>query len=283
MREGRLPNVLIIGAMKSGTTSLHGYLHEHPEIFMAEKKELFYWHRDDYLERLDDYKRHFPVSAVRRGESSVSYTIYPLYPHVPERIGSLLPEIRLIYVVRDPIARIISQYVHEWSDHREYRPLDEALRAPDDPRHPYVAPSRYATQLGRYLAHFDRSQMLIVDQSDLLHNRRATLSSVFDFLGVDSSFDTPRFDAVSNTRGDQRRPPKLLADIRHSRLVSGSLNRLPPSVSDAFVSTAERLVARKHASPRLTNQTRGRLIEALRDEIRDFRDMTGRPFADWSV
>ena len=118
-----LPNLLIIGAAKCGTTSLHAYLDQHPDVFMArpgpdsrgEKEMRFFW-RDDWYERLDWYQEQFDPRARVRGEATPSYAHYPYLRDVPRRIHSLVPDARFIYIVRDPIERIVAHWVQARAD-----------------------------------------------------------------------------------------------------------------------------------------------------------------------
>src|SRR5688500_3515585 len=97
----RLPTFITIGAAKSGTTSLHYYLDQHPEISMSSPKETNFFERSDAAESLDEYQLHFRAGFPARGESSVHYTCFPTIPDVQERIASALPDVKLIYIVRD--------------------------------------------------------------------------------------------------------------------------------------------------------------------------------------
>ena len=134
-----LPNLLIIGAAKCGTTSLHFYLDQHPDVFMARphdshwgQKEMRLFWRDDWRERLEWYEQHFDPSAPVRGEATPSYTHYPFLPDVPRRIHSIIPEAKLIYIVRDPIDRIVAHWAQTQED-GDRTPLEEALADYDRP------------------------------------------------------------------------------------------------------------------------------------------------------
>jgi len=101
---------------------------------------------------------------------------------------AVLPEAKLIYMVRDPIDRMLSQYLHGRTKGLELRPIEEALADPGLEATTYVAQGRYHLQLSRYLEHYPRESVLVVAQEDLLRNRRRTLRRIFAFLDVDSSF-----------------------------------------------------------------------------------------------
>jgi len=112
-KKGNLPNLIIIGAMKCATTSLHYYLNLHPQISMSEEKELdFFIHKNNWHKGIEWYKTNFTGNASVYGESSPNYTKYPFFNGVPERMHAVVPDAKLIYVVRDPIERIISHYIH---------------------------------------------------------------------------------------------------------------------------------------------------------------------------
>src|SRR5881398_2677233 len=104
-----LPNLLVIGASKCGTTSLHHYLGLHPEIGMSRVKELHYFVEEPTESSLRWYASQFPDAPVR-GESSPSYTQRHRSPLVAARIARVLPDVKLVYIVRDPVERLLSSY-----------------------------------------------------------------------------------------------------------------------------------------------------------------------------
>jgi hypothetical protein len=161
-----LPNLIIIGAQKCATTSLHYYLSIHPQICMSREKELnFFIFERNWHKEIKWYKSNFVKKAKISGESSPGYTSYPFFDGVPERMYSVVPKAKLIYIVRDPIDRIISHYIHQYSAGLENRKLSDALKGFDNNR--YVCRSKYYTQLEQYLKYFERSRILIITQEDL--------------------------------------------------------------------------------------------------------------------
>ena len=184
-RAGRLPDFLVIGAMKAGTTSLFEYLAAHPQVFMPPLKEMDFFVRElNWRRGLGWYRRQFrgagpEMTAV--GEASPSYTKYPLYDGVAERIATHLPEARLIYLLRDPIERIRSHYDHRRLVGSEHDPIEVAVTR--DPS--YLDGSRYAMQIERYLQWFPRERMLIVTSEDLRSQREAAMRRIYGFIGAD--------------------------------------------------------------------------------------------------
>src|SRR3954451_8477086 len=199
-----LPNLIVIGAAKCGTTSLHEYLALHPQIAMSANKELNFFTRDDWRSQVDWYAEQFADAPVR-GESSPGYTLAPFLPSVADRIHELLPDARLVYLVRDPVDRAVANYTELVMHRLETRGVDEALTDFDDVANPHLCGSRFGSQVERFLRHFDRSRLLVLDQADLLRERQATLRKVFEFLGVDADFDSPGFERTHNTRASKVR------------------------------------------------------------------------------
>jgi hypothetical protein len=203
-RARPLPDFLVIGAQKAGTTALYAYLREHPAITGPSWKEVSYFDRH-YARGEAWYRGNFPNLARARGklvgEASPSYLFHPLGP---ERVRALLPEARLVALVRNPVDRALSQHNHEVALGREKLSFEEALDAEEerlrgeeeklvaDPRyfsrewwsHAYKARGRYAEQLERWLAVFPREQLLIVPSEDLGAEPAQTYARVAEFLGA---------------------------------------------------------------------------------------------------
>ncbi len=183
---GPLPTFLIIGAMKAGTTSLWRELRRHPDVFVPEAKEIqFFSDKRKFGTGLDAYRSLFADAGGRTaiGEASTGYTKFPRPEDVASRIATALPEVRLVYLVREPLARIRSHYLHSVHKGREVRTIDEAVRAAPA----YLAVSRYRTQIDQYLAVFPRDRLLVITTEDLRSRRADTLSQVFAHIGVEPS------------------------------------------------------------------------------------------------
>jgi hypothetical protein len=207
-----LPNLVVIGAMKCGTSALHRYLGLHPEIEMSRPKELNFffgslsgpagrgsepeqwvegnWHRGPAW-----YARHFSSKAPVRGESSPGYTS-PSHTGVAERMRALVPGAKLVYLVRDPVERAISQYRHHCDQGTEKRSLEEALC---DLGSQYLSRGLYYQRLEPFLRAFPRSQIAIVSREELLSDRQNTLRRLFGFVGVDEDFWTGALNILWRT------------------------------------------------------------------------------------
>ncbi len=221
-----LPDFLLIGAQKAGTTSLYAYLVAHPDVRAAARKEVHYfdlgftrgaelgegWYRSMFplRARLALEQRATHGGPVLTGEASPYYLFHPM---APQRAAALVPDARLLVLVRDPVERAWSHYRHEVAAGRE--PLDlaaaldaepqrlagaeEDLRAGVDSeptrahrRFAYVGRGRYAEQLCAWLGHFPRDQVLVLTAEDLFERPEPTWQAAVDFLGL-RAVPPPRF------------------------------------------------------------------------------------------
>lgn len=205
-----LPNFLIVGAAKSGTSSLDYYLSQHPEIYIPRKKEAHYFSIPSFpiafrgpgdegmneytIRSRSDYEQLF--SHVREekavGESSVFYLYYP---GTAERIREEIPDAKILIILRNPVDRAFSAYMHLIRDEREHLPLDQALAAEAsrkemdyEPMWLYQELGFYSEQVQRYLEVFGPSQVKVVVFEDFIARPQAVLKDVFQFLNVDSEF-----------------------------------------------------------------------------------------------
>lgn len=181
-----VPDFIIIGAMKCATSTLHEQLARQPGIFMSTPKEPNFFSNDDvYARGWDWYRGLFAQGAAARlrGESSTHYTKLPTYPNTVDRIRRHLPGAKFIYLMRHPIDRLISQYVHEWTEHVVKCSIDDAL----DRRPELIAYSRYAMQLAPYFDAFGRERVLPVFFERLKERPQAELERICRFLGYDGA------------------------------------------------------------------------------------------------
>ncbi len=201
-----LPNLIVIGAAKCGTTALHRYLAAHPEIAMSPRKELMLFGGNRWIERLGWYADQFDGTRAVRGESSPSYSMDPFIPHVVEQMEVVLPEdAKFVYVVGDPIPRVVAHWGEQHGLGNDERSLVDALRDLDPRTNPYVAASRY----GHHLGLFGPARVHVIDQADLRDDRRTTLRALFAFIGVDESFWIDAFEHEHNTATTKVARPDL--------------------------------------------------------------------------
>jgi Sulfotransferase domain len=202
-----MPDFIVIGAQKSGSTSLYWNLCEHPHVMSAKKKEIHYfdirsgrglwWYRANFPSSLAKAARRLrqgpPISA---GEAS-PYYLY--HPKVPQRIGKVLPDVRLIAILRDPVERAISHYHMSHRRGHDLRPIEEAL-LPDESepvdavtfdehggphqRLSYLGRGRYAEQLERWFAVFPREQLMILETASYSRSGGEGFARVLEYIGM---------------------------------------------------------------------------------------------------
>lgn len=269
-----LPNLFLIGAAKSGTSSLHHYLDQHPAVSMSTDKEPHIFAQANWREHLTRYGDLLDAGAPVRGDGSTNYAKYPTFGDVAARIAETVPGARIIYVVREPIGRTVAHYVENVSAGLESRPMLEALQDFDDPRNTYVWTSRYATQIEQYLEHYPRERVLVLDQEDLLSRRAETMRKVFAFLGVDEDFRSDAFDAMLNTRNTKRRISEMGARLQESR-AADLARKVPPRWRAPFMRSAFHLFSRQVRRPELDAGLEQRLADLYAAEAERFSALTG--------
>ncbi len=281
MARFQLPNLVVIGAQKCGTTSLHYYLSLHPQISMAGSKELnFFLAERNWPRGVEWYRSHFTRATAVRGESSPGYTNHPWFPGVPRRMAAILPDARLIYLVRDPIQRIVSQYVHLLAMGTEERSLDAVL-ADVSHANRYVTRSLYHWQLQQYLPFYPLEQILIVPAEDLLHHRHETLQRVFAFLSVEPDFTSSGFGRVKFRSRQLRRLSPLGRRLR--TFSYQHMNRRAPALQRFLTHWACYPLSQKMVRPDLHPAQREALAAALWPDVQRLRALTGQAFAHWSL
>ncbi|GAA2756312.1 hypothetical protein GCM10009872_16720 [Actinopolymorpha rutila] len=279
-----LPNFVVIGAMKAGTSSLRNYLDEHPDVFVvrggAFDEPHFFVTEENWHRGVGWYESLFEGAgtAAAVGECSPSYTWAHVYHGVAERMAKLVPDARLVYVVRDPIARMRSMYMHQVSAGRERRRADVALL---DDR--YLKPSMYGFQLAAFLDHFDRGQILVVASEVLRDRPREALCAVFDHLGVD-----PAAVDLDKQRRDHRSIDKPVPRLHGLGWLPRQQVKLRPRWRPDRRSGMARLLTTRRARPddsAIPRELHDRLTERLADDLQLFERLLGHPVPDdwrWS-
>lgn len=211
--RGRLlPHFIIIGAQKSGTTSLYHYLSQHPGLIPSYGKEVHFFDGgldpevDNFAKGQAWYQSHFPLRRhVREGQRVFEASpLYMFNPLAPPRICELIPDVKLIAILRDPAERAISHYCHERREGRESLPMMEAFLAEEERlapaidardykddafiHHSYKRRGLYREQIDRYRDCFSMDRLLVLESDELFGRPNDTLRRVFGFVGVTTDF-----------------------------------------------------------------------------------------------
>jgi hypothetical protein len=205
-----LPNFIIVGAMKAGTTTFHHYLAEVDGVFMPDHEVKFFSTDAQYARGMTAYERLFDgaESKLAIGERT---TTYCYVPSVAERIHRHLPDVKLIWIFREPVARAYSNYWHSAKAGSERLDFAEAVaREPErikkDIFRGYVKRSLYAEQVERYLQYFPKERMLFLLFEDFVRDPASALNQTLAFLNLSHRFEGP----VAAKHDHATQPPRSL-------------------------------------------------------------------------
>jgi hypothetical protein len=295
-----LPNFLIIGAQKSGTSAIYAYLSQHPQVFASEIKEPAFFAFEGaqpsfagpedaragrYIVRdLERYRQLFRKvgNKARAGEAS---SIYLYAPQAAERIRQYIPNAKLIAVLRDPVDRAYSAYRHLVRDGRESLSFEEGLAAEPNRMaanwHPifhYRQRGFYYAQLRRYFELFSREQIAVYTYDEFKADPRALLKAMFAFLEVDPDFQ-PDMSVRHNVSG-----------IPRSRLLHAIIGR-PSRAKDLAKRLLPAVAQRLHAAlmsrniqvsePKIARHTEEALQEEYREDLLQLESLLGRDLSAW--
>ncbi|MBZ8180601.1 sulfotransferase family protein [Oscillatoria salina] len=280
-QAGTLPNLIIIGAMKCGTTSLHHYLNSHPQISMSREKELdFFLGKKKWQLGIEWYKSHFVGEAKIYGESSPNYTNYPRWENVPERMYSVIPQAKLIYILRDPVERIISNYIHQYATGKETRSINEALANFED--NSYISRSSYYSQLEQYLKYFPEKNILVITLENLSNQPQLTLEKVGHFLNIEPEFDFSQTTKTLHSSVFKRRKNKWGELLSQTNLFK-KIKKMPPEIRYHLEKLIYFPFSEQISRPNLDEKLRARLINYLQKDIERLRKHTGDRFKYWCL
>lgn len=211
------PDFVIIGAMKCATSTIHDQLSDQPGISMSEPKEPnFFSDEDNWAMGISWYESLFASMPTMdlKGESSTHYTKLPTYPRCADRVHEYLSNSKLVYVMRDPVDRIVSQYIHEWSMRviKEGCSIDEAIH-----EHPMLIDySKYAMQLKPYIERFGFKSILPVFFERVMANPQEEFARIAEHIGYTGEVQWCEDEGKNRSSHRQRRSPLLnkMLDIR---------------------------------------------------------------------
>ena len=281
-KRPRLPNLFLIGAMKSGTSSLHNWLGQHPEIFMSSVKEPgFFVDQLTWKKGWTWYKKLFESAGDCKiiGESSTEYTKLPCYENVVEKIAEFVPGSKFIYVMRDPIERTISHYWHNVRSRKktERRDIMSALKKDST----LVNYSDYATQLEPYLDRFGRERVYILTMEELLSGPDQSLVEIFKWLEVSNPDYCVKFEKKHTTPQIVTQKIGWLSRLRFHPV----WNCLGP-----FVPSKIRTGLRKLSEPTSIDRKKVDLTEAIEHlkhvfypKVDRLEQLLNRKFPEWNT
>jgi hypothetical protein len=298
-----LPDFCVIGAPKAGTTALHAALTQHPELFMSRVKEPKYFLCDggpprqngpgdahsarEWIWRLDDYEALFDGApdGTLRGEST------PLYLADPEAIARmhvLIPNAKLIVIVRDPVDRAYSNWTHLWSDGLE--PIGDFVTACGEeqrrmdagwaPFWQYLGLGHYGAQLEGLYRVYPRDQVHVLRYKQLVDTPRETLNRICGFLGVAPDVVVALPAENVSTYVEPTLTTRVLQGLLRAGATVGSL--FPPQVWRTASAPLLRALKNRHRNrPELSEADRRQLVARFAEDIKLLEQQTGETYPDW--
>lgn len=282
-----LPNFITIGAMKSGTTSIHEYLNQHPDIFMSEKKEIdFFCHEDKYQKGIDWYKSFFPENAKVRGESSQNYSKYHWWSDVPKKIyHDLGVDVKFLYILRDPLDRVYSHYNEMQEQNCAPKSLEEYILK-DLETNEIVLTSCYKKQLDKFLEYYPINNFKIVTLERLKKERLNVMNEIFEFLGLTKIDDEELFNFSKNTSQEKKARTALSLFVSQSKMVKAIKNIFPRGFIDGLKqkSVTEKLFFKKiDLGVKMSKETEVKLKKIFKKDTDELRQLANLKIEEWCV
>jgi hypothetical protein len=287
-----IPNLFIVGAMKSATTSLHAALNRHPDVFMSEPKEPaffippaarpaeLYGNACNESQCMGTYLSYFNGAKGYKyvGEASTHYTKRPLFDDSADQIAAFSPDARIIYIVRDPVERTLSHYWWNCQHYEETRNPMQAIRDIAE----YCDVSNYAMQIRPYLERFSRDRVWLMTTEAFREDPASEMGSVFKWLGLD-----PEAAAATGALRENQTPDavvqqrsRMLVNLRRTRPYRAIVNVLPKQLRVAARRLNERSVDRKSVP---LAEVMSYLRPLQRRQTDELAEMFRRSFDEWET
>lgn len=288
----KLPHFMIIGAAKAGTTVLYDYLRQHPEIYFPKVKEPHFFDVDaNYIKGLDNYYQEYfseNYKMLIQGEATPSYL---------RQYERVIPRIKLAYesdspkfivVLRDPVERAYSHYLHRRRVHVELETFETALDLENDRLSKdaddwvgYFKDGLYAEQLKAWFRAFPKSQFLIVLNEDLKNNHTLVLRRICEFLGLLQIDFNPK--EISSNQHSLPRIPYLMKLMAEEGLIKKIVRKIirNRSTKERIILFLRRINLKSAPKIQLPSTTINNLRESYKPSICELEDLIGRELSSW--
>ncbi len=287
----KLPDFIVLGAGKSGTTSLYKYLKQHPKVFLTEKKELYFFafegkdKPEGMITQFDRYQAMFENAPKDKVIGEVS-SIYLFRPRAAERIHHYLPNAKLIAILRNPADRAFSDYLmHVGNNH--FSILDPQTGKPKEftnivkNQGYFIQFGFYYEQLKRYYDRFDSSQIQVYLFEDLVADSQSLVRDMFEFVGVEPDF-TPDMSKRHKVSGIPKN--RMLNDLvmKKNPIRSLAAMVLKPLMSATVRDRIRNNINKSNLErPQLSPELRQEMIEIYREDILQLQDILQRDLTAW--
>ncbi|MGL5080471.1 MAG: sulfotransferase family protein [Microcoleaceae cyanobacterium] len=297
------PNFIIIGAAKSGTTTLYQYLCRHPHVYMSKPKEPDFFSLDqNYARGMNWYSSLFEKAEPDQvcGEASTTYSRLQRHPKTVERLAEALPNVKLIYIMRHPVDCAYSFYAFRFKGSQQNpdflaarnelttaRTFEEAIQQSSE----FVESSCYTYQIERYLEVFPKTSLLPVLMEDLIKKPVEVMGTICNFIGVDPTLDlTQAGEVIANTASDRpewyvkQQLTASLKSVAGMNLISGML---PKGIKDQVYQVVKKLkytgwTSEQYTPPPMLHETRQMLLEKFQEPNQKLVEFLNRDLSHWN-
>lgn len=270
---------MVVGAMKSATTSLCDLLNRHPEIFVCEPKQPeFFCRSTDPAGEINSYADLFSSATAHQiaGEGSTSYTKRLAFPGVAERISRLIPTVKLIYIMRDPIRRIESHWMHTIRSGKQVESHDIiSVKTSDN----YVDTSLYWGQLNELWNWFSRQQVLTLFYEDFQRDPNESLGICHRFLGVPSITESTAAEVRHASIGSVVDKP-IIGKFQKNKILRSLSAMLPRKARNVLKRPFQFKVNRR---PNWTAAGLNRVLEVIKPDADSVLAYCGKPADYWPL
>ena len=268
-----LPHFILVAAAKSGTTSLARYLGEHPDLYMPPHQVNFFHNDEEYPKGADAYAQRFK-DAPPNTKIGAHNPFYYAHAPVPGRMQELLPEVKLIWLLRNPLTRTYSHYWFNVTRGTERVPFSDIFTHDRWP-HNYMRKSEYSDFIEHWLKFFKREQMHFVLSENLKTKKEETLTSICRFLDIDDQY---QFQNLTTNARETTLPRNIHL---HRWLLT---NRM--KWGNGFKFVADRIIRLNQASapgyPPIPENEREKLAHHFASKNAKLADLTGLDLSAWT-
>ena len=291
----RKPDFIIIGAAKSGTTTLYQYLCRHPQIYMCNPKEPDFFSIDtNYAKGIDWYSSLFENAKPTQicGEASTTYSRLHQYPKTVERIARIIPQVKIIYIMRHPVDRAYSFYIHRFKgslykpEHAVLNSFEETIEQQKE----FIDSSHYYYQIKQYLNFFPRESFLFLLLEDLKQKPGEILDRLLNFINVDNSINLIDEKIVANKADDYPRwyiKKQLLSPIKRIPGIDLLSSFVPQKLKSNLYETIKQAKyqqwkATQITPPPMLPETRKMLLEHFAEPNFKLSQFLNRDLSHWN-
>lgn len=273
----RAPDIVVIGAMRAGTTTLYEMLRQSGLVTVPRMKETDFFLEKQYQRGLKWLNNQYNDFSKPLVDMSPNYTRYEVFPGVPQRIYETNPNAKLVYILRDPVKRAISEYRHGTAMGYELPSPDEIYSNGD---RGYEC-SRYYEQLLPYLEFWSIEDIHIVEFEDLVKDQWGVLNTLFKDLGL-SAEPIDQSVVHTNSADELKKVPSWWGQIRNEPIVEWVRSKTPRGMVTFLKSTFFRGNS-DIDKIEFPNHTLEAMRKSLKDDVAALRELTGKQFPNWSI